>query len=314
MIGDILGQKRSIQRPLSQRDESLEWGMPPFKDLSPMDLCTRLSFPVSPWLPTQQLTADLRFLPQSTLHPDDNILNPGDPFRGLISPDDLALRQRGGMTRHDFGKAVSAPTTVTSVGSGTCQEESGVGKSKKVRKARTAFSDHQLNELERTFERQKYLSVQDRMQLAEKLHLSDMQVKTWYQNRRTKWKRQASVGIELLTEATNNVNRFFQQQQQRTTDDRGNCQRHGLLEPLSALMLRSTPEGVKHPPLPPSDLLELFSTTSTTTTTTPVPSTTSNRALDLDLLKCLPLPPPPPQPPQILPSSLPKPFDHCTGR
>nr|VZH97615.1 unnamed protein product [Spirometra erinaceieuropaei] len=54
---------------------------------------------------------------------------------------------------------------------------------KKTRKARTAFSDHQLNELERTFERQKYLSVQDRMQLAEKLRLSDMQVKTWYQNR-----------------------------------------------------------------------------------------------------------------------------------
>ncbi|KAL7055387.1 hypothetical protein AAHC03_022850 [Spirometra sp. Aus1] len=73
---------------------------------------------------------------------------------------------------------------------------------KKTRKARTAFSDHQLNELERTFERQKYLSVQDRMQLAEKLRLSDMQVKTWYQNRRTKWKRQAAVGMELLSEVS----------------------------------------------------------------------------------------------------------------
>ncbi|KAK8789127.1 hypothetical protein V5799_021097 [Amblyomma americanum] len=52
--------------------------------------------------------------------------------------------------------------------------------------------------LEKSFERQKYLSVQDRMELAAKLNLTDTQVKTWYQNRRTKWKRQAMVGIELL--------------------------------------------------------------------------------------------------------------------
>ena len=57
-------------------------------------------------------------------------------------------------------------------------------KSKKIRKARTAFTDHQLNTLEQSFERQKYLSVQDRMELAAKLNLSDTQVKTWYQNRR----------------------------------------------------------------------------------------------------------------------------------
>jgi BarH-like len=58
------------------------------------------------------------------------------------------------------------------------------GLSKKQRKARTAFTDHQLQTLEKTFERQKYLSVQDRMELANKLGLSDTQVKTWYQNRR----------------------------------------------------------------------------------------------------------------------------------
>ncbi|KAK3736941.1 hypothetical protein RRG08_009420 [Elysia crispata] len=76
-------------------------------------------------------------------------------------------------------------------------------KSKKPRKARTAFTDHQLSVLEKTFERQKYLSVQDRMELAAKLNLTDTQVKTWYQNRRTKWKRQTAVGLELLAEAGN---------------------------------------------------------------------------------------------------------------
>ncbi|KAG7173629.1 Homeobox protein ceh-30-like [Homarus americanus] len=55
---------------------------------------------------------------------------------------------------------------------------------KKQRKARTAFTDNQLQTLEKSFERQKYLSVQDRMELAAKLNLTDTQVKTWYQNRR----------------------------------------------------------------------------------------------------------------------------------
>lgn len=58
------------------------------------------------------------------------------------------------------------------------------GLAKKQRKARTAFTDHQLQTLEKSFERQKYLSVQDRMELAAKLGLTDTQVKTWYQNRR----------------------------------------------------------------------------------------------------------------------------------
>ncbi|PAV73248.1 hypothetical protein WR25_14331 [Diploscapter pachys] len=75
--------------------------------------------------------------------------------------------------------------------------------SKKARKARTIFTDKQLQELENTFEKQKYLSVQDRMELAQRMGLTDTQVKTWYQNRRTKWKRQAAVGIDLLNDASN---------------------------------------------------------------------------------------------------------------
>ncbi|ELK34421.1 BarH-like 2 homeobox protein [Myotis davidii] len=66
----------------------------------------------------------------------------------------------------------------------TSSRESPPVRAKKPRKARTAFSDHQLNQLERSFERQKYLSVQDRMDLAASLNLTDTQVKTWYQNRR----------------------------------------------------------------------------------------------------------------------------------
>ncbi|KAK3855933.1 hypothetical protein Pcinc_037702 [Petrolisthes cinctipes] len=84
-----------------------------------------------------------------------------------------------------------------------CSDGSGPPPLKKQRKARTAFTDNQLQTLEKSFERQKYLSVQDRMELAAKLNLTDTQVKTWYQNRRTKWKRQTAVGLELLAEAGN---------------------------------------------------------------------------------------------------------------
>ncbi|GMT33018.1 hypothetical protein PFISCL1PPCAC_24315, partial [Pristionchus fissidentatus] len=81
--------------------------------------------------------------------------------------------------------------------------ESSSLSSKKSRKARTIFTDKQLQELENMFDKHKYLSVQDRMDLAQRMGLTDTQVKTWYQNRRTKWKRQASVGMDLLNEAGN---------------------------------------------------------------------------------------------------------------
>ncbi len=52
------------------------------------------------------------------------------------------------------------------------------------------FKDAQLLGLEKRFETQKYLSTPDRIELADMLHLSQLQVKTWYQNRRMKWKKQ----------------------------------------------------------------------------------------------------------------------------
>ncbi|XP_053951531.1 homeobox protein B-H2 [Anastrepha ludens] len=69
---------------------------------------------------------------------------------------------------------------------------------RKPRRRRTAFTHAQLSYLERKFRCQKYLSVADRSDVAETLRLSETQVKTWYQNRRTKWKRQNQLRLEQL--------------------------------------------------------------------------------------------------------------------
>lgn len=58
------------------------------------------------------------------------------------------------------------------------------------KKARTAFSTDQIHDLEKRYQAQKYLPANERQTLAEKLGLSDQQVKTWFQNRRMKEKRQ----------------------------------------------------------------------------------------------------------------------------
>ncbi|KAG7250775.1 hypothetical protein CRUP_025027 [Coryphaenoides rupestris] len=58
----------------------------------------------------------------------------------------------------------------------------------KRKKPRTSFSRQQISELEKRFYRQKYLASAERSGLAKSLHMTDAQVKTWFQNRRTKWR------------------------------------------------------------------------------------------------------------------------------
>ncbi|XP_064115252.1 NK1 transcription factor-related protein 2-like [Macrobrachium nipponense] len=73
--------------------------------------------------------------------------------------------------------------------------EAGGGK---PRRARTAFTYEQLVALENKFKHTRYLSVCERLNLALALNLTETQVKIWFQNRRTKWKKQ-NPGCDVNT-------------------------------------------------------------------------------------------------------------------
>ncbi|XP_074547146.1 homeobox protein pnx [Halichoeres trimaculatus] len=70
----------------------------------------------------------------------------------------------------------------------------------KRRRIRTAFTLQQLQVLEHSFHRCHYLSVLERHSIAAALRLSETQVKIWFQNRRTKWKKEQQLGTEVQEE------------------------------------------------------------------------------------------------------------------
>nr|CAJ38797.1 Nk1 protein [Platynereis dumerilii] len=72
------------------------------------------------------------------------------------------------------------------------------GRGGKPRRARTAFTYEQLVALENKFKSTRYLSVCERLNLALSLNLTETQVKIWFQNRRTKWKKQ-NPGLDINT-------------------------------------------------------------------------------------------------------------------
>ncbi|XP_039108359.1 homeobox protein VENTX [Hyaena hyaena] len=78
---------------------------------------------------------------------------------------------------------VSAPGTPSA---GLSKEADGP----RAPRVRTAFTAQQVSTLESAFQHQRYLGPLERRRLAREMRLSEAQIKTWFQNRRMKHKRQ----------------------------------------------------------------------------------------------------------------------------
>ncbi|XP_074413568.1 homeobox protein DLX-4 [Zonotrichia albicollis] len=63
------------------------------------------------------------------------------------------------------------------------------GKGKKLRKPRTIYSSVQLQALNQRFQQTQYLALPERAELAAQLGLTQTQVKIWFQNKRSKYKK-----------------------------------------------------------------------------------------------------------------------------
>lgn len=60
---------------------------------------------------------------------------------------------------------------------------------RRVKKSRVLFSQWQINELEKLFKKQKYVTSNEREIVSKRLRLNPNQVKIWFQNRRYKIKK-----------------------------------------------------------------------------------------------------------------------------
>ncbi|XP_007523757.2 ventral anterior homeobox 2 [Erinaceus europaeus] len=86
------------------------------------------------------------------------------------------------------------------------------------KRTRTSFTAEQLYRLEMEFQRCQYVVGRERTELARQLNLSETQVKVWFQNRRTKQKKDQSRDLEKRESssaskafATSNILRLLEQ-------------------------------------------------------------------------------------------------------
>jgi len=115
------------------------------------------------------------------------------PPVGYFSPEYLAAlynQQPHGLQIQQSHTPDTKPVGLAAEFNITLQSDGTIGKVRKPRKrVRTAFTDHQLDQLSLRFQRKQYLDLTERVELATSLGLTAPIVKIWFQNRRCLYKK-----------------------------------------------------------------------------------------------------------------------------